>query len=66
MQMIQAPSLGDIIVGGLLVVFAIAMRSHFIKHQPENKKMRSLCIVLMIIGWVLILINPMFSLAKLN
>jgi hypothetical protein len=65
-QMIQAPSLGDLIVGGLLVVNGIMMRAHFIKKQPEKKGMRLVCIAMMIIGFALILWNPMFSLAKLN
>ena len=66
MSLIQAPSLGDLIVGGSLAIFGIVMRSHFIKHQPEKKNMRLLCLAVMMIGLGLILWNPMFSLAKLN
>jgi len=66
MQMIQAPSIGDLIVGGSMAIFSIVMRSHFIKKQPENKRMRLVCLAMLIIAFALILWNPMFSLAKLS
>jgi hypothetical protein len=49
-----------------MVVYGIVMFRHFVKKQPDKKRMRQLSIVLIILGFSLILWNPMFSLAKLN
>ena len=59
-------NIADIAVGGLLVVTALMLLAHFRKQpdSPRTKKMRVLSIVMMILGFMVAVWDPMFALAS--
>ena len=53
----------DVVVGGLLVISAVIFLTHFRKQpdSPRTRKMRVLSIIMMILGWMVIVWDPLLA-----
>lgn len=56
----------DIVTGGLLVVTAVVFLKHFRKQpdSPKNRRLRVLSIIMMILGWIVMMWEPLFALVS--
>ena len=58
-------NIADVVVGGLLIITSVIYRTHLLK-QPDSplmRKLRVLTILTMIIGWMIVVWDPVWALA---